>query len=171
MVWVSRYLVISAWTARIISHQLTDRQNDKQAGVKTFVQNYKTENLRRIFKSLIFPLEMTVFIWLIYHSGNFWGFVFLGIYVLWVVLTHLVWEIKFGAVLQSTEERLLMNEYYFICYPISFLIAGLTIFPYSWIVIILHLVLFSQSNYKFISELFRLFSDIRVIVREFLLGY
>lgn len=155
----------------IISHQLTDKKNDQQAGVKTFVQNYENAFFRRIVFLLIFPFEIIVFVLMIYYTHNLWGFVFLALYALLTVAIHFVWEIKFVLSCLSEKERLLMNEFYFIFYPISFLIMGLMLFPYSWVVLVLHIFLFSKSIWRLISEIYRLIYDIFFLLREFLLGY
>ncbi|MBX7170218.1 MAG: UbiA family prenyltransferase [Pyrinomonadaceae bacterium] len=183
--WVNREIdfrwfgLIGVWSflfglRGIISHQLTDRKNDQIASVQTFVQNYKNSSIKQIFNWLIFPLEFCVLLFLLYSLNNWWGLGFLAVYVIWLTLIYFVWEVKFGAVIESTKKRILMNEYYFIFYPLSLLLKGLTIFPNTWVVIILHSVFFSLSLLRFVSDLVRLFLDwkkIWLIIREFLFGY
>ncbi|HRH45601.1 MAG TPA: UbiA family prenyltransferase, partial [Pyrinomonadaceae bacterium] len=155
----------------IVSHQMTDKKNDQIAGVQTFVQNLKNKNIKKFFNWIIFPIEMGFLILILYYSNNFWGFGLLVFYFIVVLLMRAIWEINFRSVISSPKERMLMNEFYFLLYPISYLIAGLTFFVSSGIVFILHLVGFYPSIKKFFFELKNLLSEIKLIIREFILGY
>jgi 4-hydroxybenzoate polyprenyltransferase len=155
----------------ILSHQLTDRKNDAKAKIKTFIQKYQNQTIKNLVAWLIFPLELIGLIAMFWLSQNHFALISLAIYSILTILGYYYAGIKFSVVNTSKSNRLLMNEYYCIFLPLSFLIFGLLPLENSWLIIILHLILFAKSIIRVVGEAGWIFYYFYFGAREFLLGY
>lgn len=155
----------------IISHQFTDKKNDEKAGVKTFVRNYSQQFIKKLLTWLIFPLEIIAFGAMIFVTQNYWALILFLTYLLLTLLSYFLLETKFAVVGNSKYKRLFLADYYFVFLPISFIISGLFPLADTWIIVVLHLILFAGSIGEVFGETARIFYRLFLFIREFLLGY
>ena len=186
--WVGpadRYLVVLfiVWQfllgcRNILNHQIDDFDNDTLSHTKTAATIYGRGIAKRIVKLILIPLEVLIFLVLLYTLGSpfsIWIWVFLGyvIYTFSREVTFLRGKITDEVVLEGRYDFLsgiMLNEYYekWLPFLILFFLLGAD-WSYG-ILFIVHMILFFAILVSFVKDLRYLKYLTRELARELYFG-
>ena len=136
----------------ILWHQLSDRDNDQAAGVRTFAQRHPRRVAARLGAWLAFPLELAGLLALIWKLGSPLPFLFLA---LSLHLTWLrVWRWRMVAVLVEPRPKYLifLHEFYDVFLPMAILLDSAARFPIDWLVAAAHFIAFRRRPLETIGD-------------------
>ena len=136
----------------ILWHQLSDRDNDRAAGVRTFAQRHPRRVAARLGAWLAFPLELAGLLVLIWKLGSPLPLLFLA---LSLHLTWLrVWRWRMVAVLVEPRPKYLifLHEYYDVFLPMAILLDSAARFPIDWLVAAAHLIAFHRRPLETLGD-------------------
>ena len=138
----------------ILWHQLTDRDNDRVAGVRTFAQLHPPHVAARLGTYVVFPLELAGLAAMLWQMRSVWTAGFLIAYLLFAALR--TYRFALNPVIVAPKPRFLivLHEYYDLFLPVAILIQS-----HDWIVLAVHVVLFP-------NRLRRTFTDAMQLWRE-----
>jgi 4-hydroxybenzoate polyprenyltransferase len=121
----------------ILWHQLTDRDNDRLAGVRTFAQLHPPHVAARLGTYVVFPLELAALAAMLWHLRSVWAVGFLVVYALFAATR--TYRFRLNPVIVAPKQRFLivLNEYYDLFLPVAILLQSR-----DWIVLAIHLALF-----------------------------
>lgn len=149
----------------ILWHQLSDRPNDRVAGVHTFAERHSPRLAIRIGLWAAWPLEAAGLAVLLWSSGTLLPIWFLGGYLLLVLWRVHSWKMTAVIVAPKPDYLILMHEYYDVFLPLALLIASSARHPQDLVVLAVYLALFPRRPLHTsgdIGKLIRLFYwDIR----------
>lgn len=128
----------------IFWHQLSDAAADRQAGVDTFVYRRGERLTRRIGRWIAFPLEVLAFVMLLSLLGQVMPVVFLLLYGGLEACRWRFW--RFVPYILEPNQRIILNEYYALFYPLSLLLMQTSRYPSDGLVLMLHALLFGQHG-------------------------
>lgn len=141
----------------ILWHQLSDLENDRHAGVRTFAVMHPTL-ATRLGTFIIFPLELLALAAILWQIQSPWPAAALLVYLLLAGCRLYRWPIRLVIVTPQTAFHIALHEYYDLFLPASILIASAIEHPWDWLVLAIHLALFSgrlrQASYD-VRELWR----------------
>lgn len=140
----------------ILWHQLTDRDNDRLAGVRTFAQRHPPHVAARIGTFLVFPLELAGLAAMLWQMRSVWAIGLLLVYALFAALR--TWRFALNPVIVTPKPRFLivLHEYYDLFLPVAILIESR-----DWIVLAVHLVLFPNRLRHTFSDAMQLWRERR----------
>ena len=144
----------------ILWHQLSDRENDRAAGVRTFAQRHSPRLAVWIGLLLACPLEASGLAVLLWRSGTLLPLWLLGAYLLLVLWRVHSWKMTPVIVAPKPDYLILMHEYYDVFFPLSLLIASSLRHPQDLWVLAAYLALFPKRplhTFGDIGRLIRLF--------------
>ena len=143
----------------ILWHQLTDVDNDRRAGVRTFALRHAPHVVVRIGTFVAFPLELLALAAILQQLQSWWPAGALAAYSLLAFLRVLRWHMK--VVIVAPKERFLiaLHEYYDAFLPIAILIASAIRHPYDWIVLAIHLAIFPTRVRQVLSDSAKLWRE------------
>lgn len=126
----------------ILWHQLTDRENDRATGVRTFAQLHPPHVAARLGTFVVFPLELLGLGAMLWLMGNAWPVAFLALYAVFAGVR--AYRFRLNAVIVAPKPRffIALHEYYDLFFPLSILVASALRHPMDWIVLAIHLVAF-----------------------------
>jgi hypothetical protein len=142
--WLS---VVAAWSLAyglrgILWHQLTDRENDQVASVRTFAQRHPAHVAARLGTLVVFPVEVIALAVLLWRMPSFAPLVALAVYLFFVVRRIRRWRMNVVIVEPQPHFLILLHEYYDVFLPIGILIAASLRDRRDLIALAAHLVLF-----------------------------
>lgn len=140
----------------ILWHQLTDRDHDRSAAVRTFAERHEPDVAVRLGTFIAFPLELAAFAAMLWMMGSIWPPLFLAGYLVIVRMRMKRWDLRPIVVKPEPRFFIVLSEYYDALLPVSILLASL-----DGLVLALHLLVFPV-------RLERLFQDARRLVAEWL---
>jgi 4-hydroxybenzoate polyprenyltransferase len=126
----------------ILWHQLTDRDNDAAAAVRTFAQRHPPETVVRLGTFLVFPLELAALAALLWQLPSPLPAALLAGYALFVVARRWRTGLRTVVVAPAPHFRIVPNEYYEVLFPLGVLTASALGHPVDWWVLGVHLLLF-----------------------------
>lgn len=126
----------------ILWHQLTDRDNDQHAGVRTFAQRHAPHVAERMVKWLTFPLELAALAALLWQVRSPWPLASLAVYALLSVRRVRLWQMNAIIVAPRPRFFVVLHEYYDVFLPLALLLTAALRHPIDLAVIAVHLVLF-----------------------------
>jgi hypothetical protein len=138
---------VAAWSFAyglrgILWHQLTDRENDRAASVRTFAQRHPPSVAARVGLFVAFPIELIALAILLVRMETVLPLVFLAVYGI-LVLSRMRW---FGMNVVIVEPRphflILLHEYYDVFLPLGILIAASLRDPRDLIALAAHVLVF-----------------------------
>lgn len=145
-VWLAAIAVWSlAYGLRgILWHQLTDRENDRAAAVRTFAQRHPPHVAVRLGRFVAFPLELIALAVLLWRMQSVVPVALLALYAILVMLR--VRRLAMHVVIVESRPHflILLHEYYDVYFPIGILIASAIREPWDLIALAVHLLLFPQ---------------------------
>jgi 4-hydroxybenzoate polyprenyltransferase len=143
----------------ILWHQLTDVENDRRAGVRTFASRHSAETAIRIGTYIAFPLELLALGSMIVRMRSWWPIGFLIAYAVLVYLRVLRWHNRIVIVAPKERFLIAMHEYYDAFLPLSILIASARTHPYDWIVLAVHAVIFPTRVWQVLNDIAKLWRE------------
>jgi 4-hydroxybenzoate polyprenyltransferase len=134
----------------ILWHQLTDRDNDRSAGVGTFAQRHEPAVAERLGALLVFPLELAGLAALLWQLRSPWAVAFLAAYCVFAYRK----AARFRPVIVAARPQffIVLHEYYDVFLPLSLLLASALRHPIDSVVVAIHLVLFPVRAWKVTKE-------------------
>ena len=126
----------------ILWHQLTDRENDRAASVRTFAQRHPAHVAARLGTFIVFPVEVMALAVLLWQMPSLAPLVALAAYLFFVVRRIRRWRMNVVIVEPRPHFLILLHEYYDVFLPIGILIAASLRDPRDLIALAAHLVLF-----------------------------
>jgi 4-hydroxybenzoate polyprenyltransferase len=126
----------------ILWHQLTDRENDQAAGVRTFVQRHPAHVAARLGTHVVFPIEVIALAVLLWRMPSFAPLVSLSAYLFFVVRRFRRWRMNVVIVEPQPHFLILLHEYYDVFLPIGILIATSLRDPRDLIALAVHVLIF-----------------------------
>lgn len=126
----------------ILWHQLTDLDNDRHAGVRTFAQRHSPRFTARLGAFAAFPLEVLALAAMLLQLHSAWPVAALAVYVMLVLLRMRYFGMHPIIVAPAPRFLIVLHEYSDLWLPLSILIASALQHPYDWIFVIVHLAVF-----------------------------
>lgn len=148
----------------ILLHQLDDRKNDKRSGVNTFVTHFGAVKTVDLINRFILPAEFSVLLILIAIISVNVTLFYLSfiLFIIHIALYFCAW--KFSS-LPSRDFKFkflyVLNDYYEVWIPLIFLVYLISFSWYAAILILVHLVLFSEMFGKFKFEFSKIYSNLK----------
>ena len=160
-VWL---LVVGTWALAnglrgILWHQLTDLENDRRSGTRTFATRHSTRATVALGSWIAFPLELLAFAVVLWKIGSVWPVLILLAYVQSVRWRIYSWRMR--VVIVDPRERFLiaMHEYYDVYFPLTLLALAASRHPADLVVLAAHLVLFPLRTAQTLRDAGRLLRD------------
>lgn len=125
----------------ILWHQLTDRENDRAAGVRTFAQLHpRAASMFGTF--FVFPLELLGLGAMLLQLRSGWPVAFLVSYAAFAAAR--AYRFRIHAVIVEPKPRfhIVLHEYYDLFLPLSLLIASALQHRFDWLALPIHSALF-----------------------------
>ncbi len=143
--WIGVGVWASACGIRnIFWHQLSDAAADYQAGVDTFVRRRGERLTRWLGRWVAFPLEVVAFVTLLGLLGQVMPLIFLLLYGGLEACRWRIWRAV--PYILEPNQRIVLNEYYALFYPLSLLLLQTIRYPSDGLVLVLHGLLFGQHG-------------------------
>jgi 1,4-dihydroxy-2-naphthoate octaprenyltransferase len=136
----------------ILWHQLSDRDNDRAAGVRTFAQRHPRRVSARVGAWLAFPLELIGLGLLVWKLGSPLPLLFLGLYLLLLALRIQRWLMHAVIVDPQPKYLILLHEYYDVFLPLAILLTSAKAFPIDWLVVAAHLLAFNRRPRETVED-------------------
>lgn len=127
----------------IVWHQLTDVDNDRAAGFRTFAIWYPRA-APIISTFVVFPLELAALAAMLWQIGSAWPPAFLVLYVLYAVWSARRWKTAPVIVVPKPQFFIVLQQFYSDLFPIALLITASVRDPRALIILAAHLLLFPR---------------------------
>jgi 4-hydroxybenzoate polyprenyltransferase len=144
----------------ILWHQLTDRENDRAASVRTFAQRHPPEVAVRIGTFVAFPLEVAALVVLIWRMQSFVPVAMLALHLCFVWRRVRLWKMNVVIVEPRPHFLIVLHEYYDVWWPIGIVIASSIRDPRDLLILAAHLLLFPVRVTRSIGEIGKLSKQI-----------
>jgi 4-hydroxybenzoate polyprenyltransferase len=126
----------------ILWHQLTDRENDRSAGVRTFAQRHAPETVARLGTFVAFPLELLALAAMLWQLRSAWPLAFFAPYLWLCWRRRAEWRMNAVIVAPKPHFFIVLHEYYDVFFPLALLLAAAFADPRDFLVLAAHLLLF-----------------------------
>jgi len=141
----------------ILIHQIDDFENDKNTDTQTFATNYGKRKTMQIVYKTIFPIEILLFITLLYILPKNGTFIII-LYIIYTIAIYLINKEQFRKNFAHYINQRILNEFYEIYLPALLLLIYYFSGNYSLYIPIFHLLLFApiylKSFYAFAAKYF-----------------
>jgi hypothetical protein len=128
----------------IVWHQLTDVDNDRAAGFRTFAaQHPRAASVIGTF--VVFPLELSGLAAILWQVGSAWPASCLVLYGAYAVRSARRWHAAPVIVVPKPRFFIVLQQFYSDLFPVSLLIAASLRDRWGVIVLAAHLLLFPRS--------------------------
>lgn len=139
---------VSVWTLTcglrgIVWHQLTDVDNDRAAGFRTFARLHP-RGAAFAGTFVVFPLEVGALAAMLWQIGSPWPPVFLALYVLYAADSARRWQTAPVIVVPKPQFFILLQQFYSDLFPVALLIAASIHDWRALLVLAAHLLLFPR---------------------------
>lgn len=124
-------------------HQLTDRDDDVRAGVRTFARAHPAG--ARTIGRVAFSVELLAFAVLVVTGKAAVALVLLPAYALLEAARVRRWGIRIVVVAPAPSYRLAMHDFYVVLYPLAFLAAATAQDTRAGLVLLAHLAVFPRT--------------------------
>lgn len=136
----------------ILWHQLTDADNDRAAGIRTFACRHPRA-APVIGTFVVFPLELGALGAILWQIGSAWAPAFLVLYVLYAVRSARRWRTAPVIVVPKPRFFIVLHQYYSDLFPIALLIAASIRDRRDLLVLAAHILLFPRRVVHAIQRL------------------
>ena len=136
----------------ILWHQLSDRDNDRVAGVRTFAQRYPRLVSARLGAWLAFPLELFGLGMLFWKLGSPIPLLFLALYLLLIWWRIRRWSMQAVLVQSRPKYLIFLHEFYDVFLPMAILVASAVAFPIDLLVVAVHLLVFNRRPRETVED-------------------
>lgn len=128
----------------IVWHQLTDVDNDRVAGFRTFALRHP-RSAPIIGTFVVFPLEIGALAAMLWQIGSAWPPAFLALYVLYAVRSARRWHTAPVIVVPKPRFFIVLHQFYSDLFPVALLITASVRDPRALVVLGAHLLLFPRQ--------------------------
>ncbi|MFN8295422.1 MAG: UbiA family prenyltransferase [Chitinophagales bacterium] len=156
-IWNYIIWLIIVGSRNIINHQIHDFDNDMNTQTSTFVTNYGKEKAKKAILLILIPVELTLFIPLIYCIPET-HHIFLFLFLIYIVAYLIMQLVKNKTVIFRDIEEIylflnqkILNEFYEIHLPVFLLCYFSIIKPFFIWILILNLILFLPIYFAYIK--------------------
>ena len=155
-------LAVAAWAIGygvrgILWHQLTDREHDARASVRTFAQRHPPEVSVHLARYAAFPLECAGLAVILWRLRGLLPILALLLYTAFVVRRLTRWKMHAIVVEPRPRYLIVLAEYYHVFLPLSLLFASALERPIDFATIAVHVLLFPRLIYQTAKDLIVLF--------------
>ena len=126
----------------ILWHQLADLENDRKAGVQTFVVRYSAPIAVRLANYLAFPVELAALALLLWRMQSVFPVLSLLLYAIFVALKAWLWRIRLVIAEPRERHSIVGQEFYNFFFPLGILTACVLFHPVDWMILVAHLLIF-----------------------------
>ena len=127
----------------ILWHQLTDADNDRAAGFRTFARRHPRA-APVIGTYVVFPLELGALAAMLWQIGSAWPPAFLVLYALYAVRSARRWQTAPVIVVPKPRFFIVLHQFYSDLFPVALLITASVRDRRGLIVLAAHLLLFPR---------------------------
>jgi len=130
----------------ILWHQFYDRENDLASGTTTFVSKVDPANFK-LQEMALFTIEVCALCVMLWYIINPVIIQFVVFYLILVLIRKLSFKYKTTFIIspKNAPYQLLLNDYYLVFLPLSLLVTFSLNYKYGWIILLVHMLLFSQK--------------------------
>jgi len=128
----------------IVWHQLTDVDNDRAAGFRTFARRYPRA-APVIGTFVVFPLELGALAAMLWQIGSAWPPAFLALYALYAVRSARRYRRAPVIVVPKPRFFIVLHQFYSDLFPVALLIAASLRDRRALVVLAAHLLLFPRQ--------------------------
>lgn len=142
----------------ILWHQLSDRENDRTSGVRTFAERHPPGVAVFLGTWIAFPVELVSLTVMLWKLQSVWPVLFLAVYVQSVRWRAYSWKMNPVVVAPKPRFLIVLHEYYDVYLPIAILAASAFRNPHDVVVLAAHLLLFpirTRQTLRDIGKLLR----------------
>lgn len=141
------FISVGAWgfangLRGILWHQLTDREHDRKAGVRTFAERHPARVATFVGTWIAFPIELAALGVMLWKLRSAWPVAFLVIYSLLAALRVHRWSMNAVIVAPKPRFLIVLHEYYDVYLPLAILAASASRFPRDFLILGAHLLVF-----------------------------
>lgn len=140
----------------ILWHQLSDRDNDVAAGVRTFAQRHPRRVAARLGAWGAFPLELAGLGLIFWKLASPAPLLALAVYLCLVGLRIRRWAMRAVIVEPRPRYLIILHEFYDVFLPLAILVHSAASFPIDWLVVAAHLLAFHRRPLETLDDLRRL---------------
>lgn len=140
----------------ILWHQLTDRENDRTAGVRTFAQRHAPAVAERFGTWVAFPLELAGLGAMLRQLRSPWPLLLLVVYAAFALRRKRAWALSAVIVRPAQRYFIVLREYYDVFLPLSLLIALSLRHPPDAVGLLIHPIVFPRLAWQIAGESWRL---------------
>ena len=140
----------------ILWHQLSDRDADHAASVRTFAQRRHPEQTVSIARWIVFPLEAAALAAILLMLHHPLPALMLTLHVILTILRVRWWQMAAVLVRPRPRYLLILHDYYDVLWPVSLLAASAWAHPVDGLVLILHLLAFPRRAREVLHDGYRL---------------
>ena len=146
--WVSSVTVwaLAFGLRGIVWHQLRDVENDRAAGVRTFVSRHPRA-AGGIGAFVFFPLELGAFAAMLWQIGGAWPAAFLLLYSFYAIRSTRRGHMAPVIVAPKPSAFIILQDFYTDLFPVALLIAASIRDPRDLVVLAVHLLLFPRRAF------------------------
>lgn len=137
----------------ILWHQLSDRDNDRAAGVRTFAQRHPPRVAARAGAWIAFPLELIGLGLMIWKLGSPLPLLMLALYLHLARLRVQRWSMQAVLVQPRPKYLIVLHEYYDVFLPLAILLDSAALFPIDWLAVAAHLLAFHRRPRETLEDI------------------
>jgi hypothetical protein len=141
----------------ILWHQLTDADNDRAAGVRTFARRHPLA-APVIGTFVVFPLELGALAAMLWQIGGAWPPAFLVLYALYAVRSARRWQTAPVIVAPKPRFFIVLQEFYSDLFPIALLITAVARDRRDVVILAAHVLLFPRRVLHAVQRAFSMSS-------------
>jgi UbiA prenyltransferase family protein len=130
----------------ILWHQLTDVENDRAAGVRTFARRHPRA-APAIGTFAVFPVEVGALAAMLWQIRSPWPPAFLALYVLYAIRSARRWQTTPVVVVPKPRFFIVMHEFYSDLFPVALLIAAVVRDRRDLVVLAVHVLIFPRRMF------------------------
>jgi 1,4-dihydroxy-2-naphthoate octaprenyltransferase len=145
----------------ILWHQLTDAGNDRDAGVRTFVQRHGPAVVARLSTFVVFPVELVALLAILGQLRSIGPPLLLLFYALAALRRMRRWKLNPVIVAPEPKFLIALHKYYDVLYPLALLITSAARFPIDLIALAVHLLIFPVRALQTARDLWKVRPPLR----------
>ncbi|MBL1210217.1 UbiA family prenyltransferase [Geminocystis sp. GBBB08] len=158
VIWI---ILIGVWSFAnglrcILWHQMGDFENDLRARINTFAVNRSPQTLQKLGKWIVFPVEITALMGMLFLFQNTLVWILLLIYLITEYLRHYFWKLEIRIVAPSADNRMALFEYYEIFYPLGFIYLAIGKDPINLIFLGIYAIFYSKRLWWWLRDIYSL---------------
>ncbi len=158
VIWL---ILVGVWSfatglRSILWHQMDDLKNDLRAEINTFAVDSSPQTLQILGKWIVFPIEITALMGILFFFHNTLVWILLLIYLITEYLRHYFWKMEIIIVAPSSDNRLALFEYYEIFYPLGAIYLAISKDPINLIFLGVYTIFYSNRLWWWLRDIYAL---------------